>query len=331
MRKYESLTGQNFGAWSVGEEVKRNGKIYYRCKCKCGTEKEVYRHSLINGDSTSCGCERNKKTSKRCSIDRTGERFGKLVLIERIPNYKNKRTYYRCLCECGNEILVSDSNLTTGHVKSCGCLTKIHMNRRKDYTGKHFGRLTVIEMLYNYGKNNRTYAKCVCECGNETIVDMQNLKNGATKSCGCLERESRLGRKHFLNIQNKKFGMLTPKKFLYVNSSGHAVWECQCDCGSIINVTTGNLTRGHTKSCGCNRYEANTVDLANVRFGKLVALYPIKGESQKRRKWICKCDCGNTTAVTTSDLTTGNTISCGCLVQSKMELYISKLLKKTKH
>lgn len=48
--------------------------------------------------------------------DRTGERFGRLVLREYLGGRK-----WRCLCDCGNEKIADTSNLTKGHITSCGC------------------------------------------------------------------------------------------------------------------------------------------------------------------------------------------------------------------
>lgn len=53
----------------------------------------------------------------------SGKRFGRLVAIEKYPTNKPK-PYWRCLCDCGNEKIVSASNLVCGNVKSCGCLRK---------------------------------------------------------------------------------------------------------------------------------------------------------------------------------------------------------------
>lgn len=57
-----------------------------------------------------------------------------------------------------------------------------------DIIGKKFGRLTIIKRIYN---DKRGYSRwlCKCGCGKERIVFGHNLKNGNTKSCGCLQRE----------------------------------------------------------------------------------------------------------------------------------------------
>lgn len=53
-----------------------------------------------------------------------------------------------------------------------------------DVIGKKFNMLTVVsqEPTVNYVKK----FKCLCECGNYTVVEKSRLVNGATKSCGCL-------------------------------------------------------------------------------------------------------------------------------------------------
>uniref|UniRef100_UPI000A638C80 hypothetical protein n=1 Tax=Clostridium sp. NkU-1 TaxID=1095009 RepID=UPI000A638C80 len=57
-------------------------------------------------------------------IDHTGKRFGKLVVLKRMPQQKYEKAKYLCQCDCGNQIVVNSSNLSTGHAKSCGCIVK---------------------------------------------------------------------------------------------------------------------------------------------------------------------------------------------------------------
>lgn len=40
---------------------------------------------------------------------------------------------------------------------------------------------------------------------------------------------------------------------------GGALWLCQCDCGGTRLVRTGELTSGHTKSCGCTHHIPNVI------------------------------------------------------------------------
>ncbi len=54
--------------------------------------------------------------------DLTGQRFGKLVVLKRIKSNKDGRTCWSCICDCGNIKEVKGHDLTSGRVKSCGCL-----------------------------------------------------------------------------------------------------------------------------------------------------------------------------------------------------------------
>ncbi len=51
-----------------------------------------------------------------------------------------------------------------------------------------FGKLTVIEKIKYYNKNNRISVKwkCKCDCGNEVILNGYDILSGHIKSCGCL-------------------------------------------------------------------------------------------------------------------------------------------------
>lgn len=54
-------------------------------------------------------------------IDRTGLRYGRLVVLGRVGSYKNDFKW-RCLCDCGNTTVALGCNLVKGNTKSCGCL-----------------------------------------------------------------------------------------------------------------------------------------------------------------------------------------------------------------
>ena len=53
--------------------------------------------------------------------DLTGRRFGRLTVIGAAPS-RGKRTYWKCLCDCGNTREIHAYNLVRGATKSCGCL-----------------------------------------------------------------------------------------------------------------------------------------------------------------------------------------------------------------
>lgn len=60
-----------------------------------------------------------------------------------------------------------------------------------DLTNHRFGKLLVLSK--NKLNNKREmYWKCLCDCGNETIVRSRNLREGKTQGCGCNSKQSQI-------------------------------------------------------------------------------------------------------------------------------------------
>lgn len=243
--KIEDLSGKHFGLWEVlyrDTKKYKTNDVRWICKCECGTIKSVLGKYLRTGTSKSCGCGKRN--------DRTGQRFGRLIVLETLYGYNGyNRAVYKCRCDCGNVIYVKGAEIKTR--KSCGCSRSIlskDSHCSTDETtllGNTYGRLTVVEMLYNHNNTHSTYCKCQCSCGNIVAVRPSALTSGNTSSCGCIHSPSLLG---------KKFGKL--RVIQEVERRNHQRWwKCKCDCGAEIEVTSYQLTSGHTKSCGCLRSE----------------------------------------------------------------------------
>ena len=125
------------------------------------------------------------------------------------------------------------------------------MAKRLDLTGNIYGELVVIEMLYGYKhtmqNKPRTYCRCCSQDGDEVIVRADALQSGATKS---MKGAGKTGKK--VNMTGMKFGLLTVIEQTDKRASnGSIIWLCRCDCGNLTEVAAGQLTRGHTLSCGC--------------------------------------------------------------------------------
>tara|TARA_R110000868_G_scaffold290612_5_gene550824 strand:- start:553 stop:861 length:309 start_codon:yes stop_codon:yes gene_type:complete len=60
-----------------------------------------------------------------------------------------------------------------------------------DMTGQRYGRLMALRLQPERGLQNKTLWLCRCDCGCDAVVDTQSLRNGSTRSCGCLQRETR--------------------------------------------------------------------------------------------------------------------------------------------
>lgn len=86
-------------------------------------------------------------------IDLTNRKFNRLTVIERDTEYektiKNKISYWKCKCDCGNYKTVSSSHLRKGDVKSCGCYNLELLHNRK----KH--NIYIFEEKYIIGNTRK--------------------------------------------------------------------------------------------------------------------------------------------------------------------------------
>lgn len=64
-----------------------------------------------------------------------------------------------------------------------------------DLTGKRYGRITVISQTEN-SKSGITQWVCECDCGRTFVSRGDSLRNGRTKSCGCLKRDRTIERNY---------------------------------------------------------------------------------------------------------------------------------------
>lgn len=183
--------------------------------------------------------------------------------------------------------------------------------------GKKFGRLTVLERA-NTRKGREYWWKCLCDCGRQIEVRGTSLRNGTTRSCGCLRNELTRQRNSTRaditnNLIGQKYGLLTATELLPDRVNGQRVWRCQCECGKQKDVLARDLKTGRVKSCGC--LPTNTSrDLTGNKYGRLtvIKLLPER-KSNGGAVWLCRCDCGQELPVAAGNLLRGTTRSCGCL------------------
>ena len=113
----------------VDDYISPSGKhdSRWRCICDCGKETVVTRSRLRGKDATkSCGCLQKEMTHRLLFQDFTGQKFGRLTVLERVlppEHIKDKHyTYWKCQCECGNITVVRRDALLYKSTQSCGCL-----------------------------------------------------------------------------------------------------------------------------------------------------------------------------------------------------------------
>ncbi len=159
-KKFNKLTVIKFDRieYKRDSKGKNRNKGYWLCRCDCGKEVSIARNDLVTGKTKSCGCLNKEKWKKRSKIgkrrakDLTGQRFNKLLVIgldrveERIfsNGKKNNIYYWKCRCDCGEEVIVSGRRLKDGRIKDC---KDVKRNELKTYTqiGNEFKKKNILK------------------------------------------------------------------------------------------------------------------------------------------------------------------------------------------
>lgn len=123
----ESLVGQKFELLTVLERapnyIQPSGetKVMWRCQCACGNVVDVRAHQLKSGHTKSCGCYQEISKLENLKSKFIGQRYNKLLIID-YDHYENDMRYWKCLCDCGQECVVSSRYLQSPKtIGCCGC------------------------------------------------------------------------------------------------------------------------------------------------------------------------------------------------------------------
>lgn len=136
-------------------------------------------------------------------------------------------------------------------------------NSDLNFIGKKFNHLTVIKKGESYispngHKSSQWWCECDCEEKKIILVRRNNLVNGNTKSCGCLNQEKRKENlkkaveKCKNDLVNQQFGELIALQPTEERKNGSVVWKCLCSCGNEHYVAANDLKAHRIESCGCN-------------------------------------------------------------------------------
>jgi len=121
------LVGKKFGKIEVLEysHSRLTHGAVWKVRCDCGTEKLIPGKLLKNGTTSSCGCLKAQPIE-----DKTGLRFGRLLVTFKLPKEPRIKSHYLCKCDCGGEIVVK-TDLLGSHTNSCGCLLREYIESQK--------------------------------------------------------------------------------------------------------------------------------------------------------------------------------------------------------
>ena len=173
------ITGKQFGRLTVSHYV---GDGQWECECECGNRVVVRTYNLNSGNTKSCGCLQKDRTSEASLISLVGNRYGKLLVTERVENNRFGHVCYRCKCDCGGETIVDAANLRNGNTNSCGCI-------------KSKGEMIINNWLQEHDfdfRSQYSFDGCVLSTGRRPFFDFVLFKNDKP----CLVIES-TGRPHY--------------------------------------------------------------------------------------------------------------------------------------
>jgi hypothetical protein len=124
---------------------------------------------------------------------------------------------------------------------------RVSRPRFYDLKGKSFGNWAVLRRASN--KGYRTMWLCRCKCGTQRPVSMVSLKDGSSRSCGCLPRPPNTSQ--VIDLTGNSFGkLIVVERASSRKNSFYAWWTVRCACGKQYDVSGAALRAGQ-RSCGC--------------------------------------------------------------------------------
>lgn len=137
------------------------------------------------------------------------------------------------------------------------------MGKLIDLTGQSFGKLTVVALDGFHVSPNGTRAsrwKCLCECGNETVVTSGNLRYNVTKSCGCGMH------------RNKGMSLAFPGKPTWLNNVWLSYTRGAKDRGLKFELTLEQVEALVQQACSyCGSEPRNGIDRKDSSIGYVLS------------------------------------------------------------
>ncbi len=180
-RPHIEETGNRYGRLTV---IGWLGERKWLCECDCGEIREILGANLRAGKQKSCGClrtERIRGLSGRPLIDETGKRYGRVVVLKRVPEITREGTWL-CQCDCERLTQIAGSKLRSGRMISCGCYRReqaiqrlVELNREGEAHPKWKGENVSYGGLHVWVRKHKPQTGSCELCGKEGYTEYANL------------------------------------------------------------------------------------------------------------------------------------------------------------
>jgi hypothetical protein len=261
--------------------------------------------------------------------DLTGQKFGRLIVLERRGKDKHRNALWLCKCQCGNEKEIKTICLKNGDTKSCGCLNleRIQEMGRNNWAGHE-------EINGHYWSEIRKSAR---ERNLDFNIDMETAWNiflSQNKQCALSGQKLFFAKSHQKNVQtasldriNSNLGYSTDNiqwlhKDINISKSTLEQNEFIDLCDKVIffsenkkpKYTDEIRLKKQEKLQRYYRFNHHEIlpkrcfpnDIIGKKFGRYTILEKIN------KKYLCLCECGAKKEVYFSHLKNNEIVSCGC-------------------
>ena len=131
--KKKDWVGLKFDMLTVLEDL---GNSRVLCRCDCGfTGKVLHKRNFSSSNKKSCGCDRRKSE--------VGNTYNYLTITEDYVGKKAGQKLCRATCRCGRKIETRTVYITTGDIKSCGCMQSKSLTHLKSGVFKEINEETL--------------------------------------------------------------------------------------------------------------------------------------------------------------------------------------------
>lgn len=170
-----------------------------------------------------------------------------------------------------------------------------------------YGRLTVVREVERLNPRKRQFL-CLCECGNEVSLNLNKLRSGHTRSCGCLHIETLRANRHIggtprhgLNKTPEHRAWVhmrqrcnNPKKKDYPHYGGRGITVCEA-WQSSFEAFLAHVGKKPSPKHSLDRIDVNgNYEPGNVRWAtqqqqventRVVKMITIDGKTQSQAAW----------------------------------------------